>query len=85
MEIAQIIDDALYQYYVVKQGKEVPNWRYIKDSDLKICKMNLLLRPLDNANDPVWSVIISLVILLAGVMWYIVYIMRMAFDELEDE
>ena len=47
--------------------------------------MNLLLRPLDNANDPVWSVIISLVILLAGVMWYIVYIMRMAFDELEDE
>jgi hypothetical protein len=47
--------------------------------------MNLLLRPLDNVNDPVWSVIISLVILLAGVMWYIVYIMRMAFDELEDE
>ncbi len=33
MEIAQIIDDALYQYYVVEQGKEVPNWRYIKDQD----------------------------------------------------
>ena len=33
MEIAQIIDDALYEYYVVEQGKEVPNWRYIKDAD----------------------------------------------------
>jgi len=47
--------------------------------------MELLLRPLENPNDPVWSVIISLIILLAGVTWYIVYIMRMAFDELEDE
>ena len=26
MEIAQIIDNALYEYYVVEQGKEVPNW-----------------------------------------------------------
>ncbi len=33
MEIAQIIDDALYQYYVVEKGKEVPNWRYMKDQD----------------------------------------------------
>jgi|TARA_R100000027_G_C2240154_1_gene91744 hypothetical protein len=33
MEIAQIIDDALYQYYVIENGKEVPNWRYIKDAD----------------------------------------------------
>ena len=33
MEIAQIIDNALYEYYVVEQGKEVPNWRYIKDAD----------------------------------------------------
>ena len=47
--------------------------------------MNLLLRPLENVSDPVWSVIISLIILLAGVAYYIVYIMRMAFDELEDE
>ena len=47
--------------------------------------MNLLLRPLDNVSDPVWSVIISLIILLAGVTYSIVYIMRMAFDELEDE
>ena len=47
--------------------------------------MNLLLRPLDNANDPVWSVIISIIILLAGVFYYIVYIMRMAFDELNHD
>ncbi len=33
METAQIIDDALYQHYVVEQGKSVPNWKYIKDSD----------------------------------------------------
>ena len=33
MEIAQIIDDALYQYYVVERGGKVPNWRYIKDQD----------------------------------------------------
>ena len=47
--------------------------------------MNLLLRPLDSVTDPVWSGIISLIILLAGVTCYIVYIMRMAFNELEDE
>ena len=47
--------------------------------------MNLILRPLDNVADPVWSVIISLIIFLAGVTYYIVYIMRMAFDELKDE
>ena len=47
--------------------------------------MNLVLRPLDNVADPVWSVIISIIILLAGVTYYIVYIMRMAFDELKDD
>lgn len=46
--------------------------------------MNLILRPLDNVSDPVWSVIISLIIFLGGVTYYIVYIMRMAFDELDD-
>ena len=38
----------------------------------------------DNYNDPTWSVIIGLIIFLSGVTYYIVYIMRMAFDELED-
>jgi hypothetical protein len=33
MEIAQTIDDALHQHYVVEQGKPVPNWRYVKDAD----------------------------------------------------
>ena len=33
LQVAQIIDDALYQYYVVECGKPVPNWRYIKDQD----------------------------------------------------
>jgi len=47
--------------------------------------MNLILRSLENPNDPVWSVIISILILLVGVTYCIVYIMRMAFDELKDE
>jgi len=47
--------------------------------------MELLLRPHENINDPVWGVIISIIILLAGTMYYIVYIMRMAFNEMNDE
>ena len=47
--------------------------------------MNLLLRPLNDINDPTWSVIISLIILLMGTAYYIAYIMRMAFSEIEDE
>jgi membrane protein insertase Oxa1/YidC/SpoIIIJ len=45
--------------------------------------MNLVLRPIANVSDPVWSVIISLVILLAGVLYYIVYIISMANTELK--
>ena len=37
--------------------------------------MNLLLRPLNDINDPTWSIIISLLILLAGVAWVIKYIL----------
>ena len=37
--------------------------------------MNLLLRPLENPNDPVWSVIISIIILLVGVFYVIIYIL----------
>ncbi len=33
LQIAQIIDDSLHQYYVIEQGKPVPNWRYMKDQD----------------------------------------------------
>ena len=46
--------------------------------------MNLFLRPLENPNNPTWSVIISLVILLFGVTYYIYTIMKLAFGELED-
>lgn len=46
--------------------------------------MNLLLRPLNNVNDPTWSVIISLMILLFGVLYYIYTIMKLSFREMED-
>jgi len=47
--------------------------------------MNLLLKPLENFNNPTWSVIISLMILLFGMSYYIYTIMKLAFEELEDE
>ena len=47
--------------------------------------MNLILRPLDNVNDPVWSVIITLIILLVGVSYYIRYILMLAFKELLED
>ena len=37
--------------------------------------MNLILRPLEDVNDVTWSIIISLIILLAGVFYVIVYIL----------
>ena len=46
--------------------------------------MNLFLRPLEDVNDVTWSIVWCLVILLAGVTYYIVYILSMAFDELND-
>tara|TARA_B100000085_G_scaffold229662_1_gene215931 strand:+ start:408 stop:638 length:231 start_codon:yes stop_codon:yes gene_type:complete len=47
--------------------------------------MNLLLRPLEDVNDVTWSIVISLIILLAGVTYYIYTIMNMAFQELEKD
>ena len=47
--------------------------------------MNLLLRPLADVNDVTWSIVISLLILLAGVSYYIYNIMKLACEELEDE
>ena len=46
--------------------------------------MNLLLRPLDNVTDPVWSVIICVILAVAGALFVVVYILRQAFAELED-
>ena len=33
LQIAQIIDESLYQYYTVERDLPVPKWRYIKDAD----------------------------------------------------
>ena len=46
--------------------------------------MNLLLRPLDNANDPVWSVIIMIIMALGLALFVVIYILREAFAELDD-
>jgi hypothetical protein len=46
--------------------------------------MNLFLRPLEDVNDVTWSIIWCLIILLAGVSYYIYTIMSLAFKELED-
>jgi hypothetical protein len=37
--------------------------------------MNLFLHPLEDINDPVWSVIFSIILLLIGVIWIVVYIL----------
>ena len=46
--------------------------------------MNLLLRPLDNPNDPVWSVIILVIIAVVMTLTYVVYILRLSFKELKN-
>ena len=43
--------------------------------------MNLLLRPLNDVNDPVWSVILSIMLLLCMVAWIIYYILRIDKNE----
>ena len=47
--------------------------------------MELLLKPLDDVNDPVWSVIILLCCGLAFTLYCVVYILRLSFKELEDD
>ena len=37
--------------------------------------MNLILRPLDNPNDPVWSVIIMVILVVAMAVYVIIYIL----------
>ncbi len=46
--------------------------------------MNLLLRPLNDINDPVWSVIFSIILLLIGVSWVIRYILLVDTREAQD-
>ena len=47
--------------------------------------MELLLKPLDDINDPVWSVIILLCCGLAFTLYCVVYILRLSFKELEED
>ena len=46
--------------------------------------MNLLLRPLDNVADPVWSVIICVILALALALVMVINILQMAFAEMND-
>ena len=47
--------------------------------------MELFLRPHADVNDVTWRVIVCIIILLMGTAYYIAYIMRMAFNEMNDE
>jgi len=47
-------------------------------------KMNLLLRPLENPNDPVWSVIIMVAMSVVGAAYVIYHILRVAAKELDE-
>ncbi len=46
--------------------------------------MNLLLRPINNPDDPVWSVIILVIIAVGLALGYVIYILRIAFAVLKD-
>ena len=46
--------------------------------------MNLILRPLDIPGDPVWSVIIMVIIAVGLALGYVIYILGIAFEELEN-
>jgi len=47
--------------------------------------VNLLLKPHDNLNDPVWSVIILLGCGLIFTLYCVIYILRLSFKELEED
>ena len=47
--------------------------------------MNLILRPLNDVTDVTWSIIICMLILLFGVSYYIVMILKLSFQELDEE
>lgn len=47
--------------------------------------MNLILRAHENPSDPVWSVIIMVIIALLGTTYYIYYLMNLASGEIEED
>ena len=46
--------------------------------------MNLLLRAHENVNDPVWSVIISVILAVGLALGYVIYILKISYTELND-
>ena len=46
--------------------------------------MNLLLSPHANPNDPVWSVILCVIIAVGLALGYVIYILKISYTELED-
>jgi hypothetical protein len=47
--------------------------------------MNLVLRPLNDINDPTWSVIIFLICGLAFTAYCVIYILQLSYKELEKD
>jgi hypothetical protein len=47
-------------------------------------EVNLVLKPLSDTNDPTWSIIISLVILLLGVGYIVYMILNIAYKEMDE-
>ena len=47
--------------------------------------MELLLKPLEDVNNPVWSVIILLGCGLIFTLYCVIYILRLSFKELEED
>ena len=46
--------------------------------------MNLLLRAHEDVNDPVWSVILCIIIAVAMTAGYVIYILKVSYMEIED-
>ncbi len=46
--------------------------------------MNLVLRTHENVNDPVWSVIISVILAVVLALGYVIYILKISYTELND-
>ena len=46
--------------------------------------MNLLLSPHANPNDPVWSVILCVIIAVGLALGYVIYILKISYTELKD-
>ncbi len=46
--------------------------------------MNLILHPLDYPSDPVWSVILCVIIAVGMALGYVIYILKVSYTEIEN-